>query len=93
MDEERAGVFEGWKLSFEAISIVECGAGRRVVGAGLAPEMRRETLREGSFDGSNGAAYCSILGEDHQRRFSNQKRMSWRLKLQRECDVRKKNMG
>jgi hypothetical protein len=69
MDEERVGGFEGWKLSFEANSLLEREVGRRVVDACLAPEMRRETLREGSFDGSEGAAYCSILGEDYQRRF------------------------
>ncbi len=71
MDEERAGVFEGWKLSFEINSILEREGGRRVLDGCLAPVMRRETLREGSFDGSEGAAYCSILGEDYQRRWSN----------------------
>lgn len=63
MDEERVEVLEGWKLSFEANSILECEIGRRLVGEGLDDGMRRETLREGNFDGSEGAAYCSMLGE------------------------------
>lgn len=71
MDEERVGVFEGWKLSFDANSLLEREIGRRVIDAYLAPEMRGEPLREGNFDGSEGAAYCSILGGDYQRRFSN----------------------